>query len=102
MENEAREVTKLFDITVHIWTILEENEKVQQLEQQEENISIVIHELKKRPKKNEYYRVHEGHPGNEYVVDRVKGIADEQERKTRPIGTPLGTSIIDDCTARGR
>jgi hypothetical protein len=29
MEKEAREVVELFDRTVHIWNILEEDEKVQ-------------------------------------------------------------------------
>jgi hypothetical protein len=47
MEKEAREVTKLFDKTVQIWTILEEDEKVQQLDQQEEKTSATIQELKK-------------------------------------------------------
>jgi hypothetical protein len=43
---EAREVIELFDKIVHIWTILEEAEKVQQLDQQEDKISASIKELK--------------------------------------------------------
>jgi hypothetical protein len=46
MEKEAREVAKLFNRTAQIWTILEEDEKVQQLDQQEEKISTAIKELK--------------------------------------------------------
>jgi ABC-type Mn2+/Zn2+ transport system ATPase subunit len=50
MEKEAREVAELLDRTAHIWTILEEDEKVQQLDQQEEKINDAIHELKQRQK----------------------------------------------------
>ena len=47
MEKEAREIEELFDRTVHIWTILEEDEKFQQWDQQEERINTTIQELKK-------------------------------------------------------
>jgi hypothetical protein len=46
MEKEAREVEELFDRTTQIWTILEEDEKVQQWDQQEERINASIQELK--------------------------------------------------------
>jgi len=42
IEKEAREVIELFDKIVHIWTILEEDGKVQQLDQQQEKISTSI------------------------------------------------------------
>jgi hypothetical protein len=50
MEKEAREVAKLFDRTAQIWTILEEDEKVQQWDQQEDKISASIQELNKQQK----------------------------------------------------
>jgi len=50
MEKEARAVEELFDRAVHIWTILEEDEKVQQWDQEEEIINTSIQELKKRQK----------------------------------------------------
>jgi len=46
MEKEARKVKELFDETTQIWTILEEDEKVQQWDQEEERISAAIQELK--------------------------------------------------------
>jgi predicted nucleic acid-binding Zn-ribbon protein len=46
MEKEVREVADFFNRTVQIWTILEEDEKFQQWDQQEDKISISIHELK--------------------------------------------------------
>jgi hypothetical protein len=50
MEKEAREVEELFDRAAQIWTILEEDEKVQQWDQEEETINTSIQELKKRQK----------------------------------------------------
>jgi hypothetical protein len=47
MAKEAREVEELFDKTTQIWTIMEEDENVEQWDQQEEKISTAIHELKK-------------------------------------------------------
>jgi hypothetical protein len=46
MAREAKEVTELFDRTAQIWTTLEEDEKVQQLDQQEEKINTAMQELK--------------------------------------------------------
>jgi archaellum component FlaC len=46
MAREVREITKLFDETMQIWTTLEEDEKVQQLDQQKEKISDAMQELK--------------------------------------------------------
>jgi hypothetical protein len=48
MEREAKEVTELFDKTVQIWTTLEEDEKVQQLDQQEEKINVAMQQLKQK------------------------------------------------------
>jgi hypothetical protein len=39
-------VEELFDRTTQIWTILEEDEKVQQWDQEEERINASIQELK--------------------------------------------------------
>jgi hypothetical protein len=50
MEKETREVEELFDRTVQIWTILEEDEKVQQWDQEEERIIVAIQELNQRQK----------------------------------------------------
>jgi hypothetical protein len=44
----------------------------------------------------------EGHLGNEDSTDRVKDNADKQERKTNLVGSPLGTSSTNNCTAGGR
>jgi hypothetical protein len=41
-------VAELYDRTAHIWTSLEEDEKIQQLEQREEKLNIVVQDLKKR------------------------------------------------------
>jgi exonuclease VII large subunit len=51
MEREAKKVTKLFDRTAQLWTMLEEDDKVQQLDQQEDKINTAMQELKhdKRP-----------------------------------------------------
>jgi hypothetical protein len=46
MEREAKKVTKLFDRTAQLWTTLEEDDKVQQLDQQEEEINTAMQELK--------------------------------------------------------
>jgi hypothetical protein len=48
MEREVREEAKMFDTTAQIWTILEEYEKVQQLDKQEEKINASIQDLRKR------------------------------------------------------
>jgi hypothetical protein len=48
MENEAQKVTQLFDRTAQLWTTLEEDDRVQQLDQQEEEINTAIQELKQR------------------------------------------------------
>jgi hypothetical protein len=37
-------------MTAHIWTSLEEDEKIQQLEQREEKLNVVVQDLKKRQK----------------------------------------------------
>jgi hypothetical protein len=47
MEKEAREVIEMFEKITQIWTVLEEDEKVQQWDQQEEKISASIQDLKK-------------------------------------------------------
>jgi hypothetical protein len=46
MAREAKEVVELFDRTTQIWTTLEEDEKVQQLDQQEEKINASMQESK--------------------------------------------------------
>jgi hypothetical protein len=43
-------VTQLFDKTVQLWTMLEEDDRIQQLDQQEEVINTAIQELKQRKK----------------------------------------------------
>jgi hypothetical protein len=50
MEKQAREVEELFDIVVQLWTMLEEDEKVQHWDQEEETINATIQELKQRNK----------------------------------------------------
>jgi hypothetical protein len=39
---EAKEVQELYDITAQIWTSLEEDEKIQQLDQKQEKIMAEI------------------------------------------------------------
>jgi hypothetical protein len=46
MEKKAKKVTKLFDRTAKLWTMLEEDDRVQKLDQQEEVIIIAIKDLK--------------------------------------------------------
>jgi DNA repair exonuclease SbcCD ATPase subunit len=48
MEKEAKKVTQLFDRTAQLWTTLEEDDRVQQLDQQEEEINTAIQELKQQ------------------------------------------------------
>jgi hypothetical protein len=48
MEKQAREVEELIDRVVHLWTMLEEDDKFQQWDQEEETISVSIQELKQR------------------------------------------------------
>jgi hypothetical protein len=66
MQKEAEKVTQLFDKTAQLWTMLEEDDRVQQLDQQEEVINTAIQELKQR--KNSMS-----------ITERVKGA---QEMKT--------------------
>ena len=46
MEREAKEVAIFFDRNMKIWTTLEEDEKVQVLDQKEEKIRIAMQDLK--------------------------------------------------------
>jgi hypothetical protein len=48
METEAKKVIKCFDRTAQLWTTLEEDDRVQQLDQQEEDINTTIQELKQQ------------------------------------------------------
>jgi hypothetical protein len=50
MKKEAREVEDFFNKATQIWTILEEDEKVQQWDQKEERINTAIQELKQQKK----------------------------------------------------
>jgi hypothetical protein len=43
-------VAELYNRTAQIWTSLEEDEKIQQLEQREEKLNVVVQDLKKRQK----------------------------------------------------
>jgi hypothetical protein len=47
---EVKEVAELYSRTAYIWTILEEDENIQQLEQREEKLNVVVQYLKKRQK----------------------------------------------------
>jgi hypothetical protein len=47
---EVKEVSNIYEMTVKIWTILEEDEGVQQLDQREEKLNVVVHDLKQRQK----------------------------------------------------
>jgi hypothetical protein len=51
MEKEARAVEELFDRFVQLWTIFEEDKKVQKWDQEEETNIPAIQELKQRQKK---------------------------------------------------
>jgi hypothetical protein len=82
MEKEAREVEELFDRTTQIWTILEEDEKVQQWDQEEERINACHTRAKAMTENNEHHRVLEGHSRNEDSADRVENNADKEARKT--------------------
>jgi len=50
MKKKSREVEYLFDRAAHIWTILEEDEKVQKWDQEEEKINTTMQEINKRQK----------------------------------------------------
>jgi hypothetical protein len=41
---------ELYDRTVHIWTSLEEDERIQQLDQRQEKVTTKVHDLKQRQK----------------------------------------------------
>jgi DNA repair exonuclease SbcCD ATPase subunit len=69
MEKEARKVEELFDRTTQIWTILEEDEKVQQWDQEEETINASIQELKQRQKTMS-------------ITERLKGTQDMKKLQT--------------------
>jgi plasmid maintenance system antidote protein VapI len=45
-----QEITKLYDRSMQLWTNLQEDEKLQQLEQKEEGVNTTVQELKKRKK----------------------------------------------------
>jgi hypothetical protein len=42
MENEAQNVTQLFDMTTQLWMTLEEDDKVQKLDQKDDEINTAI------------------------------------------------------------
>jgi hypothetical protein len=42
MEKEVEKVTQLFDGTVQLWTMLEEDYRIQKLDEQEEVVNIAI------------------------------------------------------------
>jgi hypothetical protein len=48
--HEVKEVAELYNKIEHIWTGLEEDEKIQQLEKREEKINVVLQDLNKRHK----------------------------------------------------
>jgi uncharacterized protein YdcH (DUF465 family) len=48
MQKEDERVTQLFNKTAQLWTMLEEDDMIQQLDQQEEGINNTIQEMKKR------------------------------------------------------
>jgi hypothetical protein len=50
ISQESKEVQDLYDKTTQIWTIMEEDEKIQKLDQKHENIMIDIHDLNKHQK----------------------------------------------------
>jgi hypothetical protein len=50
MEKRAREAEEPFNIVVQLWTMLEEDEKVQLWDQEEETINAAIQELKQKKK----------------------------------------------------
>jgi hypothetical protein len=39
---EVKEVAKMYDKTAHIWTSLEQDENIQQLEQREEKLNVAV------------------------------------------------------------
>ena len=50
IQKEAEKVTQLFDKTAQLWTMLEEDDRVQKLDQEEEEINTTIQEIKLRQK----------------------------------------------------
>jgi hypothetical protein len=48
MQKEVEKVIQLFDKIAQLWTMLEEDDRIHQLDQQEEAINIAIQELKQR------------------------------------------------------
>jgi cell fate (sporulation/competence/biofilm development) regulator YmcA (YheA/YmcA/DUF963 family) len=50
MEKQASAVEELFNRATQLWTMLEEDEQVQQWDQEEERLSTTIQDLKQRQK----------------------------------------------------
>jgi hypothetical protein len=88
MEKQASAVEELFDRATQLWTMLEEDEQVQQWDQEEERVSATIQDLKQRQENNEHHRAPEGYSRYEEVAVRFESSADAEARETRRSGTP--------------
>jgi plasmid maintenance system antidote protein VapI len=45
MVQSIKEVTELYDRSVQLWTSLQEDEKLQELEQKEEGVNTIMHRI---------------------------------------------------------
>jgi hypothetical protein len=90
---EVKEVAELYDRTAHIWTSLEEDEKIQQLEQREEKLNIVVQDLKKRQKTMDISLRLKVRAGDEKFAGRGKDCTRGETSKAGSVGA---------ISARGR
>jgi hypothetical protein len=79
---EAKEVEELYEKTSQMWTSMEEDEKIQQLDQKQENITADIQELKQQQKEMAILERMRECTGYEEPAGRVEGCTGRQASKT--------------------
>jgi lipid II:glycine glycyltransferase (peptidoglycan interpeptide bridge formation enzyme) len=84
MEKGAKKVIELFDRTTQLWTTLEEDDRVQQLDQQEEEINTAMKtlqtELKTMHKNNKQTRKSQLEPLQEKATQIIVELEEEKTR----------------------
>jgi hypothetical protein len=99
---EVKEVAELYNRTAHIWTSLEEDEKIQQLEQREEKIERGGSGLEEEAEYHGHIPKNEGRAGDEKLAGRSKDCAGGETSKAGSVGAISTTSRRNDRRAPNR
>jgi hypothetical protein len=99
---EVKEVAELYERTTQIWTSLEEDEGIQQLDQREEKMNVAVQDLKQRQKtmsiSDRIKSMQEMKNMQARFEDNPRGKTD----KTGSVGAPAGESREDDSRVGNR